>query len=151
MKRREAREYTFKLIYELGVQTDKTAEELIEHTAEAQEFAPDKYIKQTVKGVLEHKEEIDELIAECAVNWNFNRLSATSLAVMRLAAYEMIYSDDVPFSIAINEAVEIAKKYDHDKAPKFINGILNAIAVKKGLKGDVKKEEPAPADGEKSE
>ena len=151
MKRREAREYTFKLIYELGVQTDKTVEELIEHTAQAQEFAPDKYIKQTVKGVLEHKDEIDELIADCAVNWNFNRLSATSLAVMRLATYEMIYSDDVPFSIAINEAVEIAKKYDHDKAPKFINGILNAIAVKKGLKGEPKKEEPAQADGEKSE
>ena len=151
MKRREAREYTFKLIYELGVQTDKSADELIEHTAEAQEFAPDKYIKQTVRGVLEHKEEIDELIAECAVNWNFNRLSATSHAVMRLAAYEMRYSDDVPFSIAINEAVELAKKYDHDKAPKFINGILNAIAVKKGLKGDVKKEEPASADGETSE
>ena len=151
MKRREAREYTFKLIYELGVQTDKSAEELIEHTAQAQEFDPDKYIKQTVKGVIEHKDEIDELISECAVNWNFNRLSATSLAVMRLATYEMIYSEDVPFSIAINEAVEIAKKYDHDKAPKFINGILNAIAVKKGLKGEPEKEEPASADGEKSE
>jgi N utilization substance protein B len=70
---------------------------------------------------------------------------------MRLAAYEMLFSDDVPFSIAINEAVELAKKYDHDKAPKFINGILNTIAVKKGLKGDAKAEAPAEADGEKSE
>ena len=84
--------------------------------------------------MLEHKEEIDELIADCAVNWNFNRLSATSLAVMRLATYEMIYSDDVPFSIAINEAVEIAKKYDHDQSSSFINGILNTIADKKELK-----------------
>ena len=151
MKRREAREYTFKLIYELGVQSEKSAEELIEHTAEAQEFAPDKYIKRTVKGVLEHKEEIDALIAECAVNWNFSRLSATSLAIMRLAAYEMLFSEDVPFSIAINEAVELAKKYDHDKAPKFINGVLNTIAVKKGLKGEAKAAEPAEADGEKSE
>jgi N utilization substance protein B len=151
MKRREAREYTFKLIYELGVQDDKSAEELIEHTAEAQEFEPDKYIKKTVRGVSEHKEEIDALIADCAVNWNFNRLSATSLAIMRLASYEMLFSEDVPFSIAINEAVELAKKYDHDKAPKFINGILNAIAVKKGLKGEVKSEEPAQADDKKSE
>ena len=53
---------------------------------------------------------------------------------MRLAAYEMLYVEDVPFSVAINEAVELAKTYDHEKAPKFINGTLNAIAEKKGLK-----------------
>ena len=151
MKRREAREYAFKLVYELGVQSDKSADELIVDTAEAQEFSPDKYIKKTVRGVSEHLSEIDTLIEECAVNWNFNRLSAASLAIMRLATYEMLYAEDVHFSIAINEAVEIAKKYDHDKAPKFINGILNTIADKKGLKAEAKKEESASEDGEKSE
>ena len=143
MKRREAREYAFKLVYELGVQKEKNADELMEHTSEALEFSPDKYIKTTVRGVAEHVEEIDALISECAVNWNFNRLSAASLAVMRLAVYEMLYAEDIHFSIAINEAVEIAKIYDHDKAPKFINGVLNTIATKKGLK-EVKKPEEAP-------
>ena len=59
---------------------------------------------------------------------------------MRLAVYEMLYVEDVPFSVAINEAVELAKTYDHDKSPKFINGILNAIAEQKGLKAPKKED-----------
>ena len=85
-------------------------------------------------GVAEKKDELDALISESAQKWRLERLSATSLSIMRLATYEMLYVEDVPFSVAINEAVELAKTYDHDKAPKFINGILNAIAEKKGLK-----------------
>lgn len=134
MKRREAREYAFKLVYELGVQTEKDAVSLIEDTAREQEFAPDGYIEKTVMGIAEKKDELDELIAENAKNWKLERLSAASLAIMRLATYEMLYVEDVPFSVAINEAVELAKTYDHEKAPKFINGTLNAIAEKKGLK-----------------
>ncbi len=134
MKRRLAREYAFKLIYEAGVQTDKDSVLLIEDTAREQEFEPDEYIEKAVRGVSEHKEEIDALISECAKNWRLERLSMASLSIMRLSACEMLYLDDVPFSVSINEAVELAKKYDHDKAPKFINGILNAIAEKKGLK-----------------
>jgi N utilization substance protein B len=134
MKRRLAREYAFKLIYEQGVQSDKESAQLIEDTAREQEFSPDKYIETVVTGVAEKKEELDALISESAQKWRLERLSSTSLSIMRLAAYEMLYVEDVPFSVAINEAVELAKTYDHDKAPKFINGILNAIAEKKGLK-----------------
>ena len=143
MKRRLAREYAFKLIYELGVQTDKEAAQLISDTAEAQEFEPDDYIVKAVRGVGERIEELDALISENAKGWKLERLSLASLSIMRLAVYEMLYVDDVPFSVAINEAVELAKTYDHDKSPKFINGILNAIAEKKGLKtsAKVKKEE----------
>jgi len=56
------------------------------------------------------------------------------LTIMRLGTYEMLYMEDIPFSVSINEAVNLAKKYDHDKAPAFINGVLNAIADEKGLK-----------------
>ena len=134
MKRRLAREYAFKLIYEQGIQSDKDSALLIEDTAREQEFSPDEYIESVVSGVAAKKEELDALISESAQKWRLERLSMTSLSIMRLAAYEMLYVDDVPFSVAINEAVELAKKYDHDKAPKFINGILNAVAEKKGLK-----------------
>ena len=134
MKRRLAREYAFKLIYEHGVQTDKDSASLIEDTANEQEFTPDGYIEAVVAGVAEKTEELDALISDSAKGWRFERLSLASLSIMRLAIYEMLYIEDVPFSVAINEAVELAKIYDHDKAPKFINGILNAVAEKKGLK-----------------
>ena len=134
MKRREAREYAFKLVYELGVQREKDTVSLIEDTAREQEFTPDGYIENVVQGITEKKDELDALISESAKGWKLERLSAASLAIMRLAAYEMLYVEDVPFSVAINEAIELAKTYDHEKAPKFINGTLNAIAEKKGLK-----------------
>ena len=140
MKRRLAREYAFKLIYELGVQTEKDACELISDTAEAQEFEPDDYINRTVKGVAERKDELDALISDSASGWKLERLSLASLSIMRLAVYEMLYAEDVPFNIAINEAVELAKTYDHDKSPKFINGVLNAIAEKSGLKTQKKED-----------
>ena len=140
MKRRLAREYAFKLVYECAFQTEKEATALIEDTAREQEFTPDDYIEKSVRGVAEKREEIDALIAEFSKNWKFERLYSASLSIMRLAVYEMLYMDDIPFSVSINEAVELAKTYDHDKAPKFINGILNAIAEKKGLK-TVKSEE----------
>ena len=135
MNRRKARELAFTLIYELGVQTDKTPDEIIADTASEQDFTPDDYIRSVVCGVEQEKERLDSLIAEKAVGWKLERISGVSLAIMRLATYEMLYrADDVPFSVAINEAVELAKAYDHEKAPKFINGILNSIAESEGLK-----------------
>lgn len=134
MNRREARERAFQLIYEMSVQADKTTEAMIADTALEQEFIPDDYIRGVVSGVREKKDELDDLISDCAFGWKVARMSAVSLAILRLAVYEMLYVEDVPFSVAINEAVETAKKYDHSNAPKFINGILNAIALKTGLK-----------------
>lgn len=135
MKRRLAREYAFKLLYEAAVQPDKDSAELISDTAAEQEFEPDEYIERVVSGVKEHLSELDALISDCTTtDWKLERLSLTSLSIMRLSIFEMLYLDDVPFPVSINEAVELAKKYDDDKAPKFINGILNAIADKKGLK-----------------
>ena len=147
-KRREAREFAFKLIYESNVQKDKDIAELIADTEMANEYDADenaaKYVKDTLVGVTQKREEIDVIISENAKGWKLNRISATSGAILRLAIYEMLYTT-VPFIVAINEAVELAKKYDHDKAPAFINGILNAVAEQKGLKPSkaAKKESPA--------
>ena len=78
---------------------------------------------------------IDVIISGSSKGWKLERLSRVSLAIMRLAVYEMLWDEGIPFSVSINEAVELAKRYDDEKAPKFINGILNDIADKKGLKG----------------
>ena len=143
--RRRSRDFAFLLIYEANVQKDKDLADLMADTAElvasletSQDFHPDEtemeYIKTTVAGVLEKREEIDVIISENAHGWKLKRISATSGAILRLAIYEMLYNKNVPFVVAINEAVELAKKYDDDKGPKFINGILNAVAEQKGLK-----------------
>lgn len=139
MTRREARETAFQLIYERGVQTDKSTSKIIKDTSEAQEFIPNKYIKTVLRGTEEKLSELDLLINESSIDWRIERMSAVSLSILRLAVYEMLYcAEDVPFKVAINEAVELAKKYDDDNAPAFINGILNKIAVLKGLKAEEK-------------
>ena len=154
--RRRSRDFAFLLVYEANVQKDKDLAELITDTEAAQEFSTTEaemgYITSTAKGVLENREEIDAIISENAKGWKLNRISATSGAILRLAIYEMLYTD-IPFVVAINEAVELAKKYDHDKAPKFINGILNAVAEQKGLKPakTVKAPEASIAEAPKTE
>ncbi len=135
MNRRQARERAFVLAYEMLMQTDKEVDALINETSEMQEFTPDEYIVRTVRGISEKKEEIDVIISGSSKGWKLERLSRVSLAIMRLAVYEMLWDEGIPFSVSINEAVELAKRYDDEKAPKFINGILNDIADKKGLKG----------------
>ena len=137
MTRREARETAFQLIYERSVQTDKSTSRIIRDTSESQEFIPNRYIKAVLRGTEEKLSELDELINENSIEWRIERMSTVSLSILRLAVYEMLYcADEVPFKVAINEAVELAKKYDHDKAPAFINGILNKIAALKGLKAE---------------
>ena len=84
-------------------------------------------IKSTFFGVADKLSEIDSLIAEKSEGWNLDRISKVSRAAMRLCIYEIKWTE-VPFNIAINEAIEIVKKYDDVKAKGFVNGILNAIA-----------------------
>ena len=76
----------------------------------------------------------DVLIAARAIGWKTSRMTKLSLSVMRLATYEMQYCEDIPFTVSINEAVELSKKFDDEKAPAFINGVLNGIAEELGLK-----------------
>ena len=93
----------------------------------------DKYIKKAFVGIFEKADEIDALISENARGWKIGRLSKVTLAIIRISVYEMLYAD-IPVSISINEAIELAKKYADDSAPSFVNGILNTIAKQKGLK-----------------
>ena len=132
MKRREAREALFTLLYEMTFNTKDELEITVANARERRDLE-DEYILSSVYGVYEHLEDIDALIEQNAERWSIKRISKTTLSILRLSVYEMIYAK-IPYTISINEAVELAKKYDHDQAPVFINGILNAIASKKGLK-----------------
>lgn len=131
MTRREAREELFKLVYEKNIRSESAAE--LYDVESIERDISDKYIKNTFIGIFENTEEIDALISENARGWKINRLSKVTLAIIRISVYEMLYAN-IPVSISINEAIEIAKKYADDTAPSFVNGILNTIAKQKGLK-----------------
>jgi len=88
------------------------------------------YALSLLQGVSTHIAEIDEIIAEAASNWRLERIAATDRNLMRIAVYEMRYCQDVPPQVAINEAVEIAKRFAGDDSPKFVNGVLDAVKSK---------------------
>lgn len=87
----------------------------------------EQYIRRLVSGVYDHAAELDEYIAKYARNWKFERISLVAAAIMRVAMFEIMYMPDIPHGVAINEAVEIAKKYEEDETVKFVNGILGSF------------------------
>ena len=142
MVRNTAREIAVHLSYELSF-TDKTAEELLDQRLTAAAFAElaeeedlyreapnakqTAYIRRLVQGVDEHGAELDGYIDKYAKGWKFSRIDRVASAIMRVAMYEILYMPDVPDKAAINEAVELAKKYVDDDVVKFINGILGSF------------------------
>lgn len=134
MDRRGYREAAFIMLFEADFKTDENFDEFYTSALEIGGYEDDEYLKKVFFGVLETKDELDAAIAETAKGWKLSRLSKVVHNIMRLSVYEMTKLTDVPFAVSINEAVELAKKYDDDKAPKFVNGVLNTIAKNKGLK-----------------
>ena len=142
MLRNTAREIAIHLSYELSF-NDMPVDELLDQRLTAESFAalaeedalyaetPNAkqadYIRRLVKGVDEHAAELDGYIAKYAKGWNFARIPLVASAIMRVAMYEMLYMPEIPNGAAINEAVEIAKKYETPEVVKFINGILGSF------------------------
>lgn len=85
------------------------------------------YIKSILEGVIQEISKIDEYIVKNSKDWTIDRMSKVDLAILRVAIYEIIYREDIPASVSINEAVELAKKYSHQDAGSFINGILGSV------------------------
>ena len=136
MTRRMAREQAFLLIFQAEFRREEGASQVFEiaqqQCEEGQEY--NDYTRNVYFGVWEKVEELDALIAAHAHGWKLSRLSKTSLSLLRMAIYEMLYVEDAPYHVAINEALELAKQYEEEKAVKFLNGILNAVATDCGLK-----------------
>ena len=115
------------MVYELEFNREYTTDEIYDNAIIEREIETNDYIRDTFYGVAEKLEEIDALIKEKSQGWNLDRISRVSRAAMRLCIYEIKWTD-TPYNIAINEALEIVKKYDDIKAKGFVNGVLNAIA-----------------------
>jgi len=138
MQRSEMREFAFKLVYEMEVQKEVSDDQLdvfIENNEITNETAIE-YLRDIMTGLQVHSEEINKLISEnLKADWSLNRVSKINLSLIKIAIYEMMYKS-LPFKVAINEVVELAKKYADDSAPVFINGILASIVKKNNLSGE---------------
>ncbi|MBE6774762.1 MAG: transcription antitermination factor NusB [Ruminococcaceae bacterium] len=130
MTRHEARELAFVLIFEKSFQEDVTIVELIENALELEVFPTNAFAENLAKKVYANLDEIDKLINENLVGWSAKRISRVSRAILRLAVCELLYSENMPVGVAINEAVEIAKKYATADDASYVNGVLGTIARK---------------------
>lgn len=130
MKRRELREHIFELLFRVEFNNQEEMPEQIRLFFEDMEELEEKdqsYMEKKYASIMERLPEIDRLIGETAEGWKVSRMGKVDLTILRLAVYEMKYDDDVPVGVAINEAVELSKKFGGDESPAFINGILGKL------------------------
>ena len=132
MTRKEQREATFELLFEREFRLEESAEDIFALSTENRDIDPikEKYVKNTYFGVVEHEQQIDELINEASEGWKVSRLSNATRSAIRLCVYEMLYCQDIPHTVSINEALELVKKFDDPKSRAFTNGVLNNIKAK---------------------
>ena len=130
MKRQKSREKAMELLFSMEL-SKNSYEETIETFVEDYEMdlktIDGDYIKTVVRTVTFEMKKIDEVIEKALVNWKLDRISKVNLTILRLAVGEMMFIDDVPGRVAINEAVELTKKYSDDKSCSFVNGVLDKV------------------------
>ncbi|MDY5558424.1 MAG: transcription antitermination factor NusB [Candidatus Heritagella sp.] len=131
MKRSEAREQAFQLVFEMGI-TGDSVDATIDAAGMSRDLILDDFAEKLAKGVEQNREKIDEQISRYIRGWKFSRLSRVAVAALRLAVYEILYEDNIPDSVSINEAVELAKKYGSVEDAPFVNGVLASVVKSRG-------------------
>ena len=130
MKRRELREHIFQLLFRVEFNgQDEMAEQVslyVDDMKEEEIVEPkdETYIEEKYNKIVEKLPEIDELLEKYSKGWKLSRMNKVDLTILRLAVYEMRWDEDVPTGVAIDEAVELAKKYSSEDGPSFVNGVL---------------------------
>lgn len=130
MNRTLAREVAMKILFARSLGGEDTWEEVLEQSQARDELSDEDktFLENEVFGVERHREEMDGLIDGYAKGWNLNRLAKVDLTLLRMGLFELLYLPEVPVGAAINEAVELSKRYGEDKSYSFINGILGTAA-----------------------
>lgn len=152
MRRSEQRETIFRLLFMQQFRKEEMPEQISEYLESVRgglEEVPadgkvsageEEKIREKLEDIISHIPEIDERLNQVSKGWKTSRMGKVDLSILRLAAYELLYDDDVPTGVAINEAVEIAKRYGGDDSASFVNGILGQIARQADPKGGPEKE-----------
>ncbi|MBU3161443.1 transcription antitermination factor NusB [Clostridium frigoris] len=127
MNRRKSRETAMKLLFEMSINKEKY-EDIIENFKENTDVdlkdLDMSYITKVLAGIHENGKDIDKNIEKYLIKWKLVRLSKMNLAILRISTYEILYEEEIPNRVSVNEGIELAKKYGEDSSPAFINGIL---------------------------
>ena len=126
MKRKEAREQAFCILFEQAM-NGESVDEILQAASEARDFIPSSFAEAEVFGVEEKLEKIDEIISTNIRGWNIRRISKVTLSLLRLAVYEILFDPSIPEGVSVNEAVELAKKYGGKDDAPYINGVLASV------------------------
>lgn len=133
MNRRKSREIATQLIFEMSINKEGYME-IIENFRENTEDNIDEvdfgYVARVLRGIEENSEIINETISKYLVKWKLERLPKMNTAILKMATYEILFEEEIPSKVTVNEAIELAKKYGDDNAPSFINGVLNNLMKK---------------------
>ncbi|MFD2672771.1 transcription antitermination factor NusB [Marinicrinis sediminis] len=133
MKRRTAREIAVQSLYQLEMNEASSSQEAIQSVLDAeadeneqfhQKVIDVAFIQQMIEGVLDKKTNVDQVITQYLTRWKVDRLSRVDKQILRLAVYEMVYAEDVPDKVAVNEAIELSKHFGTEESGKFVNGVL---------------------------
>lgn len=133
MKRSEMREHIFRMVFQAEfADAEENLENMNIYLGEIEDISNKDltYIRTKTTRIFENMDDLDEIIAKVSAGWKLNRLGKAELAILRLAAYEICYDEDIPEKVAINEAVELAKRYGTDQSAGFVNGVLAKLASK---------------------
>ena len=130
MSRKTAREVTMKLAFARLFGGEDTYEAVLDKSGITEALSEEDldFSSTVIDGIEVHQEEIDELIDELAIGWSIDRMPKVDLSILRVAIYEMKYRKDIPCSVSINEAVELAKRFGGDRSSAYINGMLGTLA-----------------------
>lgn len=126
MKRREAREKAVQTLFQLD-NTEMTVDEAIAYITDSPVNA---FYESLVKGTIENRQEIDAVLKDKLENWSLDRLPKIERTVLRLAVYELLYNEDAPHRVVLNEAIELCKQFGDEKSGRFVNGVLSKFEEK---------------------
>ncbi len=137
ISRRKSREFALQVLYQLNIthrDANKTLAQFLDHFSGSEKR--DDFMERLVLGVLEHCKEIDRLIEKYSENWRLDRMTIIDRAILRMAAFELLYCGEIPPKVTLNEAIELGKRFGSGDSGSFINGILDRIqkeAVQKNM------------------
>ncbi|SCY98676.1 transcription antitermination factor NusB [Alkaliphilus peptidifermentans] len=136
MSRKEARELCMKILFEMSIQNNYDRKLVDYHLEESVTDNQKGYIDSLIGSTIDNLKEIDTTIDSYSKSWKIDRIAKVDLAILRLALAEILYLDEIPYAVSINEAVELAKKYSSNESDSYINGILGKYAEAMGLKNN---------------
>ncbi|GAB6087781.1 transcription antitermination factor NusB [Alkaliphilus crotonatoxidans] len=135
MNRKLAREFCMKMLFQMSIHNQYDYQILLDNLEEeATERQQEHYINQLVQQIISNRAEIDETIMAFSKGWKLDRIAKVDLAILRIAFGEILYMEEIPPAVSINEAIELAKRYSTHESASFINGILGKYVEEKGLK-----------------